>query len=338
MSVSSPAMSRLVRLFRTSMPMSELLGEALVEVAGEFQADFTCVCLTPRDGGIVEVIGSWSRLGVSVDLRSGFDFQRSLLLGICEGGDAYHVADLREVEHLHHEELALIKAGQLSVLAVPLIYRSITSGGLLISSSRSSNFEAVSTQELAQDAGIQLAALIQHHQMEALSGTDFLTGLGNRRELENRLSAEIARNRRQGTPFSLLVMDLDRFKQINDEGGHRAGDEVLVKLAEIMRLVFREVDVVCRYGGDEFAVVLPGAPLEVAIGPAERLCQTVAAELPLLGVSVGMACCPADGIEPQVLLDRADAGCYAAKSGDLGKVVHMESEAIIRPPARGATG
>ena len=116
----------------------------------------------------------------------------------------------------------------------------------------------------------------QKKQLEALSRTDGLTGLFNRSHWQNCLDAEFARSRRLNTPVALLMVDLDHFKSINDRFGHAAGDEVLRRAAALLRANLRCVDVVGRYGGEEFAVILPHTDGAAAQVVAERLRRALA--------------------------------------------------------------
>ncbi|MFZ5453943.1 MAG: GGDEF domain-containing protein [Thermodesulfobacteriota bacterium] len=113
-----------------------------------------------------------------------------------------------------------------------------------------------------------------------LSYTDHLTGLFNRRYLKNAIDQEMERTRRTGLPTSLIMIDLDYFKRINDTYGHQAGDEALKWVSQIWRKNLRRIDIPCRYGGEEFAVILPGTRLRAALRAAKRL-QTALLNSPL---------------------------------------------------------
>jgi diguanylate cyclase (GGDEF)-like protein len=158
-----------------------------------------------------------------------------------------------------------------------------------------------------------------------LAATDPLTGLGNRRVLDNRLDEEWRRARRSGLPLSVLFIDIDHFKQFNDAYGHASGDEALTTVAEcIAAAVRRSVDVVARFGGEEFAVVLPETTAEGALSVAEKIRRKVQGrhvvqsdgEAVTVTVSVGCATCvPAPGESALDLLAAADRQLYAAKAG-----------------------
>jgi len=161
-------------------------------------------------------------------------------------------------------------------------------------------------------------------ELERLSVTDALTGLYNRRHLMGTLANEVQRSRRLRRTFSVLLADVDHFKQYNDTHGHLGGDAALVKVAEILRKMTRGVDSVARYGGEEFVVMLIEAPIATAAAVAERIRARVAAEEftgGKLTVSVGAAEYPTHGDTPEELIASADAAMYEAKSGGRDRVV-----------------
>ncbi|MEX5503524.1 diguanylate cyclase [Pseudomonas putida] len=151
--------------------------------------------------------------------------------------------------------------------------------------------------------------------------TDPLTGLGNRRSLEFSLSLLQA----EGRAFAAIVLDIDHFKRVNDNHGHEVGDQVLRRLAELMRRCCREGDLLCRTGGEEFLMLLPGASLEVATVVAERLRVTVQ-DTPVqpvgaVTVSLGVARWDGEaGSEPVEALSQADRALYQAKQGGRNRV------------------
>jgi diguanylate cyclase len=142
--------------------------------------------------------------------------------------------------------------------------------------------------------------------------TDPLTGLGNRRTLDAVLNAQFALFKRYGTPFSLAVIDIDHFKSLNDEHGHLHGDEMLRRLTEMLLDTSRTVDLVARYGGDEFVVVMPHTDLAGATALAGRLREKVEEELPFT-VSIGTAAVR-EADMPESLFHRADSALYRAKN------------------------
>jgi diguanylate cyclase (GGDEF)-like protein len=159
--------------------------------------------------------------------------------------------------------------------------------------------------------------------LERLALTDPLTGLSNRRAGERALEREVARARRAASPFSLALLDLDHFKEINDAHGHAVGDDVLCKVRRILTSTFRASDLAVRWGGDEFLVLLPDVPLEGAVVFAERArMQVESLSLPGTGqltISAGIVeVHPSE--DPRAAIMRADAKLYEAKAAGRNRV------------------
>jgi len=170
-----------------------------------------------------------------------------------------------------------------------------------------------------------------------IANRDALTGLANRRRLELELERHISLSKRTGVPLAVVMMDLDRFKQYNDTAGHLAGDTLLQNVAHNLRGRARSTDIVVRWGGDEFCILVPGTSQEGAVAAAEGFVDAVvkAAEnspLPegtqLVGASAGVACYPGDGDDGTALISRADEALYHAKETGRGRVIRL-------PPATG---
>jgi two-component system, cell cycle response regulator len=165
---------------------------------------------------------------------------------------------------------------------------------------------------------------------------DSLTGLFNRRYLEEALARELRRAERGNLPLSLLMMDLDHFKDFNDLHGHAAGDAVLKELGMLLQQHTRREDVACRFGGEEFVLILPGASSEVAARRSEQIRQavrlaTVASEgkrLESLTVSVGIACFPEHGTGAETLLAAADQALYRAKREGRDRVIVYDAATL----------
>ena len=161
-------------------------------------------------------------------------------------------------------------------------------------------------------------------ELERLSVTDALTGLYNRRHLMGTLATEVQRSRRLRRPFSVLLADVDHFKQYNDTHGHPAGDAALARIAEILRKTTRGVDCVARYGGEEFFVMLLETTVATAAIVAERIRARVAIEEfdgGRITISIGVAECPSHGDTPESLVESADAALYEAKDRGRDRVV-----------------
>jgi diguanylate cyclase (GGDEF)-like protein len=148
-----------------------------------------------------------------------------------------------------------------------------------------------------------------------LAATDALTGLANYRRLSEALESEIKRSDRTGRAFAVLMFDLDGMKRINDGYGHLAGNRALCRLADIFRFSCRSIDTPARYGGDEFAIVLPETGAKDAMIVGKRICERLSndSEEPMLSVSIGTAVYPEDGASIDSLFQSADRALYAMK-------------------------
>lgn len=154
----------------------------------------------------------------------------------------------------------------------------------------------------------------EHAQLLAI--TDPLTGLGNYRRLLDVLHAEIERSGRTRRPFAVLLLDLDGLKKINDRYGHVAGSRALCRLGDVLRLSCRAIDTAARYGGDEFAVILPETTASAAGFVASRIRERMESdsEQPALSASIGVAVYPRDGETIEALLQTADRELYEMKN------------------------
>jgi two-component system, cell cycle response regulator len=171
--------------------------------------------------------------------------------------------------------------------------------------------------------------------LEQRAHLDGLTELGNRFALQNELPLQLAGCREKGRPLSLLIADIDHFKRVNDQYGHAAGDEVLRRLAMLLRRSVRPVDFVARYGGEEFVAVCPDCDLVAATAIGERLRETLAEQKILfrnsliqMTASVGVAHVDAGSpsFDATELLDRADQALYRAKAGGRNAVWHWDAQ------------
>ncbi|GAC1428459.1 MAG: hypothetical protein NVSMB65_01690 [Chloroflexota bacterium] len=171
--------------------------------------------------------------------------------------------------------------------------------------------------------------------------TDAKTGLANARHFAALFAGELDRARRFERPLAVVMADLDRFKAVNDTYGHLAGDAVLAAVAGVIRATTRDYDIACRFGGEEFALVLPEMEPGEVRGFAERLRLAVAeTRIPVAGhatplavtLSAGIACFPADGDTPDALIAAADAGVYVAKARGRNRVVLASDLAAALPP------
>jgi diguanylate cyclase (GGDEF)-like protein len=209
-----------------------------------------------------------------------------------------------------------------SILVAPILVGDSPRGVLYIRNERArieySRQELAFCQLMAHAAARAVQHAERYAEMEEAASRDPLTGLRNLRAFHQRLDAEIARSERELRPLSLLMIDIDYLKRVNDAFGHLAGDAVLRSIARILDDQVREVDFVARYGGEEFAIILTGAEIDRAQKIAERICQAIAesehgdVDTPVTA-SIGVATYPYDATTPRDLVHQADQALYYSK-------------------------
>lgn len=195
---------------------------------------------------------------------------------------------------------------------------------------------ARSIEQMA-DALDQLRTQVKRLEREAM--LDGLTGVYNRAYFNARLREEVVRAERHGLPLSLLLLDIDDFKGVNDRLGHVAGDQVLRKFASLMRAQLRRIDIPARYGGEEFAVILPQTAEDAAKLVADRI-RHAAAGLDVpgrkgIGTSIGVASYPEHGTSSDSLVEAADTALYRAKRAGKDRVLSA-GESVCTTPVQGA--
>ncbi|HZW04863.1 MAG TPA: diguanylate cyclase [Anaerolineaceae bacterium] len=233
------------------------------------------------------------------------------------------VEDMLAGDTPHAESSLLDLPAIRSLIVVPLILGEQVLGSLSLGSTAPGAFSSENLHLLTSFAATTTAAIhnaMLHSEVQQLATTDPLTGVYNRRAFEDLGQREIERFERFGHPLAAIMLDIDDFKQINDQHGHAAGDTVLQTLARVCRRNLRKVDIFCRYGGDEFAVLLPETTLSQANEVANRIRQEVAAQdFPTadgglnVTVSMGVVSASETAYTLQELMERADSALYAAK-------------------------
>jgi diguanylate cyclase (GGDEF)-like protein len=221
-------------------------------------------------------------------------------------------------------------------LCIPMMAQGETLG-LLYLSSRQRNGLSESKQELADNfaerLGLALANLKLREKLKNQSIRDPLTGLFNRRYLEESLERELYRATREQQGLGVILLDIDHFKQFNDTFGHDAGDTLLKELAMFLQGNIRQSDIACRYGGEEFVLIVPDASLDTIVDRAELLRQGVKhlhvqyhrESLGTISLSFGVACFPQNGKSASGLIEAADAALYEAKAQGRDRVAISSS-------------
>jgi diguanylate cyclase (GGDEF)-like protein len=250
--------------------------------------------------------------------------------GVC--GRAAQLRKSCYVADLTNDPLFKLRPGQAStphgcILAAPMTHGSDVLGVLNFERPTRADFSADEIEFFTAIAD-QVAMVVQnarlHERTVALTVTDPLTGIPNRRHLFQQLESELNRAQRFKAELSVLMIDIDHFKHLNDTAGHSTGDFILRQVAGILKRSIRRVDTVARYGGEEFVVLLPQVPSKEAMDVAEKLRLEIAntrfeeaRNQPggRITVSIGIATLPQGGAEKDRLVDFADAALYASKRG-----------------------
>jgi diguanylate cyclase (GGDEF)-like protein len=254
-------------------------------------------------------------------------------------GKAHLVDDVAAGLVCRHVEVHEVHA----TLCVPLVVQSELLGVLHLAAPRGTNKLGERERELgvlaAEQTALGLANLRLREKLRGEAVRDPLTGLFNRRAMEETLERELRRAIRKSRPLSLMFVDLDHFKRLNDEHGHAAGDAALAAVGALLGRFFRVDDLVCRFGGEEFAVMLAESNAENARIRAEALREAIAslrimdrgAQLPALSASIGVASCPDHAATIDGLVRAADSACYQAKRAGRNQVVVAPSRSSVEP-------
>lgn len=218
------------------------------------------------------------------------------------------------------ESQELFKRGIRSAVFLPLISKGDGIGSLTIASKRPGVYTPAQVN-LLERLAFQISTSVANAQLyskaERRARVDELTGLFNRRHFNESLALELSRHSRYGSMLSLLFIDLDNFKGYNDSNGHSCGDKLLSHIGRLIKESLRNIDMAFRYGGDEFAIIMPHTSGDDASVVAERLRKTVNGEMRLqradITLSLGLASWPSDGLTASDLIDAADKALYYAK-------------------------
>lgn len=324
----------------STLEQSELLARITRLVVERLKIpDFSIMLVNPE--GLLEVKTAWPA-------SQGWE---GLTFAIGEGAcgraaetlKSVYLPDLTDPTSIFARRGTVRGPEQGSMLSVPMVHVDTLLGVINFQRPAVAGFTPTEIELLTAVAD-QAAMAVQNARLHAeavtLTMTDPLTGVPNRRHLFSRLEQELARAQRYGTQLSILMVDIDHFKRLNDVAGHRAGDETLRRVADLLRGKVRKVDTLARYGGEEFMLVLPQTSKADASEVAEKLRRTVheAASLAVPGIptghvtiSVGVSNFPVDAAEQGMLVDCADAALYASKRTGRNRATGYESGMELHP-------
>jgi diguanylate cyclase (GGDEF)-like protein len=274
------------------------------------------------------VLGSWAdgpggryEPGTRIPVRPGSDLARAL-------------TTRRPVRIDDHSPGSPVdRLGYSSSVVAPIHVADRTWGALAVTAAEPAALTAGDERRLTEFGDLLTAAISSiedRAKLAAQASTDPLTGLANHRTLQERLAAELSRAERHDAPLSVAVIDVDHFKQINDIGGHKTGDEMLIRVAECLRKAARAEDTLARAGGDEFAWVLPHTTREQALAAVERARHAIAASVPRpyrMSVSAGI-CDTTVTNDPTQLIQFADGALYWSKAHGRNQVWIYDPEVV----------
>ncbi len=307
----------------SSQHAEPLLAEIVSEIQKNFRFDHIGI-------GILD----YATKDIEIKAEAGTSVQalgRRVSLGTGIMGRVARSNEMALIQNSGEEKLGAILDDARSVLSIPIAYGESLLGVLNVESRREDAFgqqEVLILRTLADLLATALHNAFVFQKLQQQSITDGLTGIKTRRFFVEALQSEWKRASRSGRPFSVVLMDLDKFKSVNDNLGHLEGDLVLARVGRLLEQKCRQSNVVARYGGDEFVILMPETSLEQAQVLSERLRLWVATD-PMLNEmhitgSFGVASFPTHGATAEEVLRVADAGMYASKHAGGDKVATVE--------------
>jgi diguanylate cyclase (GGDEF)-like protein/putative nucleotidyltransferase with HDIG domain len=328
--------NHLTTIITSSVSIQEIFEGFARELKEVMDVDWATIALIDGNelyfSALSSTIGSAWQWGERIPLKgTGTEWVCRERKSLCE-------TDLVRYHRFWTEEYHL-KQGIRSIVYLPLSIKDEGIGSLILASRKPDAYSPKQIRLLEQLA-LQIATPIENAQLyaraEQRSRIDELTGLFNRRHFEERLKEEIARHSRYGDVFSVLLLDLDNFKTYNDIYGHPSGDILLNQIGKIIKSSVRSADQPFRYGGDEFAVILPQTTINDAYVVAERVREQIARGMEerkiAVTCSIGLASYPSDGVISGELVTVADTALYYAKRTG-GNRVYLSSKILAEPVA-----
>ncbi|MGC4081129.1 MAG: diguanylate cyclase [Vicinamibacterales bacterium] len=334
-------LTALGQLLQSCLTADEVFGVIQDAMPRLFPGDSGSVTILKSSGNLMETMAVW---GANPPHQRVFGPDECWAF---RRGRPHFVADAASPLRCAH----LLPEDGPATFCVPMMAQGDNVGILQFNFASGANGESVDASGLEQSTRARIATALAEHTALALANlrlrealrsqsiVDSLTGLFNRRYLENILERECRRAVRSKRPLAVLMIDVDHFKQFNDTWGHEGGDAVLRELSAVLRAHFRGDDIACRYGGEEFVVVLAEASLDGAFARAEELRKEIRRLVPehrrqplgAITVSIGVASLPDHGVSPEDLIAAADRALYQAKASgrDRTATAHV-THALLR--------
>jgi diguanylate cyclase (GGDEF)-like protein/putative nucleotidyltransferase with HDIG domain len=304
------------------LELDEVANEMLTTLSKSLRLTNAELLFKNEDGFITQFAYPKSKLDSNDVLKLSRD--STIAIWLAKEDKPLNLADLDNIPGLKEalaEEKAEVSDNRLSLL-LPIKSQEKMIGILALGNRQSGNIFYPEDIDFASSIAKQASIVIENAQLYAQAkeraNIDELTGLFNHRHFHQRLDEEIARSSRFGDVFSLLIIDLDFFKSYNDINGHLYGDNILKRVGSVIKNNCRTMDVSARYGGDEFAVILPETSIDLAQKAAEHLRSSMESDINYKGMtvtcSIGVASWPTDGVMKEDLIHSADSALYLAKS------------------------
>lgn len=309
--------NRIVGVMTSSLNIQEVYDTFITELRKITQIDFAAVALIEGDkvrfSALHSDVGEAWKLGEQIDLEgSATDWVITHRQGLVE-------PDLVR-DRMFPTGKKYLESGIRSIVYLPLITKDEGIGCLIIASRRPNAYSEEQLhllEHLASQVSTSVANAQLYASAEQRARIDGVTGLFNRRHFDESIRREIDRHSRQGSVLSVVMLDLDNFKGYNDLMGHMDGDRLLSRVGNVIKESLKSIDMAFRYGGDEFAILLPNTTGEGAFAAAERVRHNISTELEsgpfLVTASFGLATWPNDGLTPDDVINAADQALYYSK-------------------------
>ncbi len=315
--VELSVINRCSAIITSSLDIQEIYDSFIGELKKVVDINWASIVLTENSHlnflALYSEIGSAWKLGERIPLRgTGTEWvtlnkQAFLESDLSQGGQFV-------TAKYHHRQ------GIRTIAYLPLVAKGVAIGSFVVASCEPNAYSQrhmTLLEQLASQIAMSIENSRLYAQAEEKARVDELTKLLNRRSLDELMTSEINRHSRYGGVFSLIIIDLDNFKAFNDNYGHPAGDKMLREVGGVLKATVRSTDQAFRYGGDEFAILLPNTPVDAAIQVADRVRRQVAAKTKdghvTITASLGLANWPADGVAADEIVAAADTALYRAK-------------------------